>query len=164
MSTRDTPHDEIDRAASECREACKDSKIGDLMQHIHHGQWLEILTEPVKNRIAFIISTKLPSERAERLRRLRPFNFGKEWGKAYADLKKSYADQKKADAAREKAAAAREKTFSGSCFAWKKADAAWNKAYAARKKAAVSPTMLKLHAEVCGCPWGPRTDIFGKEK
>src|SRR5208282_4931801 len=148
MSTRDTPYDEIDRAASECLEACKDSKIGDLMQHIHHGLWLEILNEPVENRIAFIISTKLPSERAERLRRLRPFNFGKEWGKAYADLKKSYADQKKADAdqkkadaAREKAAAAREKTFSGSCFAWKKADAAWNKAYAARKKAAVSPTM-----------------------
>src|SRR5208282_900944 len=105
MSTRDTPYDEIDRAASECLEACKDSKIGDLMQHIHHGQWLEILTEPVKNRIAFIISTKLPSERAERLRRLRPFDFGK----AYADLKKAYAERKKAYADWNKATADWEK-------------------------------------------------------
>ena len=120
--------EDIEREAQLCREACKDVKIGDLMSHIHHGQWLEELTEPIENRIAFILVNKDPEEQAERLRRMRPFD----WKKADADWKKAYAD-------------------------WKKADADWEKAYAA-------PAMLKVHAEVCGCPWGPNTDIFGAKR
>ena len=120
--------EDIEREAQLCREACKDVKIGDLMSHIHHGQWLEELTEPIENRIAFILVNKDPEEQAERLRRMRPFD----WEKAYADRKKADAD-------------------------WEKADADWEKAYAA-------PAMLKVHAEVCGCPWGPNTDIFGAKR
>ena len=127
--------EDIEREAQLCREACKDVKIGDLMSHIHHGQWLEELTEPIENRIAFILVNKDPEEQAERLRRMRPFD----WEKAYADRKKADADWKKAYAD------------------WEKADADWEKAYAA-------PAMLKVHAEVCGCPWGPNTDIFGAKR
>src|SRR5271157_5104146 len=135
----------IKQAATECREACKDSKVGDMIQHIHHERWLEILTEPIKNRIAFILSDKPQGEQAERLRRLRPFDRGKayadwekacaDWGKACADWEKAYADWEKANAGR------------------KKACADWEKAYADWKKAGVDPAMLKVHAEVCGCPW-----------
>ena len=120
--------EDIEREAQLCREACKDVKIGDLMSHIHHGQWLEELTEPIENRIAFILVNKDPEEQAERLRRMRPFD----WKKADADWEKADAD-------------------------WKKADADWEKADAA-------PAMLKVHAEVCGCPWGPNTDIFGAKR
>src|SRR5208282_1020294 len=81
-------------AAAECREACKDCKVGDVMQHIHHEQWLEVLTEPIEHRIVFIVSNKATSEQAERLRRLRPFNRAK----ADADLKKAFVAWAKADA------------------------------------------------------------------
>ena len=148
--------EDIEREAQLCREACKDVKIGDLMSHIHHGQWLEELTEPIENRIAFILVNKDPEEQAERLRRMRPFDRKKadaDWEKAYADRKKADADWKKADADRKKAYADWEKADAD----WEKADADWEKAYAA-------PAMLKVHAEVCGCPWGPNTDIFGAKR
>ena len=97
---------EIQQAADACREACKNSKVGDVMQHIHHEQWLEVLTEPIDNRIAFILANKTPCQQAERLRRLRPFNWKKadaDWKKADDDLKKACADWKKAEADLKKA-------------------------------------------------------------
>jgi len=111
---------EIRQEADACREACKHCKVGDVMQHIHHEKWLEILTEPIEKRIAFILANKTPPEQAERLRRLRPFNREKaeaDWKKAEADWRKAYADWKKAEAD------------------WKKAEADWKKAYADWKKA-----------------------------
>ena len=89
---------EIRQEADACREACKNCKVGDVMQHIHHEKWLEILTEPIKNRIAFILANKTPPEQAERLRRLRPFNRMK----AYVDRMKAYVDEEKAYADWEK--------------------------------------------------------------
>ena len=56
-------------------------------------------------------------------------------------------------------------------FAWKQADAAREQAEAAReqadaawKQAEASPKMLKVHAEVCGCPWDAEHDIFGNKR
>src|SRR5208282_5054479 len=94
-------------AAAECREACKDCKVGDVMQHIHHEQWLEVLIEPIEHRITFILSNKTMSEQAERLLRLRPFNREK----ADADWKKADTDREKAEADSRKAFADREKSF-----------------------------------------------------
>ena len=111
----------IDTEAAACRKACNDLKVGDVVQHIHHEKWLEILTEPIENRIAFILDNKPIIEQAERLRRMRPFD----WKKAYADRQKAYADWQKADASQE---------------------------------------MIKLHAEVCGCPWDATHDIFGNSR
>jgi len=144
---------EIQREAAACREACKHCKVGDVMQHIHHEQWLEVLTQPIDNRIAFILANKTPSQQAERLRRLRPFN----WKKAYADLKKAYDDLKKACADWKKACADVEKAYAD----WKKAEADWKKADADWEKVVRSPQMLALHAEICGCAWDVTHDIFG---
>ena len=162
--------EDIEREAQLCREACKDVKIGDLMSHIHHGQWLEELTEPIENRIAFILVNKDPEEQAERLRRMRPFDWEKayaDWEKADADWEKAYADRKKADADWKKAYANRKKAYADWEKAdadWEKADADWKKADADWEKADAAPAMLKVHAEVCGCPWGPNTDIFGAKR
>ena len=125
----------IETAAAECRKACANLKIGDTVQHIHHGEWLEILTEPIENRIAFILTHKPEHERAERLRRMRPL---------------SNADGQKSDADRQKA-----------CADCQKSDADWQKACADYQKAVRSPAMLALHAQTCGCAWGADTDIFG---
>ena len=38
------------------------------------------------------------------------------------------------------------------------------KADADLQKADTSPAMLRIHAEVCGCPWGLNTDIFGANR
>jgi hypothetical protein len=146
---------EIRQEADACREACKNCKVGDVMQHIHHEKWLEILTEPIEKRIAFILANKTPPEQAERLRRLRPFNREK----AEADLKKADADWKKACADWKKACAGLGKA----CADWKKAYADLDKADADWKKAVHSPQMLALHAQVCGCPWDKTHDIFGKK-
>ena len=162
--------EDIEREAQLCREACKDVKIGDLMSHIHHGQWLEELTEPIENRIAFILVNKDPEEQAERLRRMRPFDWEKAYAdrkKADADWKKAYADWEKADADWEKAYADWKKAYADRKKAyadWEKADADWEKADADWEKAYAAPAMLKVHAEVCGCPWGPNTDIFGAKR
>ena len=151
---------EIQQAADACLAACKNSKVGDVMQHIHHEQWLEVLTEPIDNRIAFILANKTPSQQAERLRRLRPFNWKKadaDRKKAYADVEKAYADWKKAEADRKKAYSDRKKAEAD----WEKADADRKKAYADWDKACVAPAMLSIHAQVCGCPWDKTHDIFG---
>jgi len=146
----------IDTEAAACRKACNDLKVGDVVQHIHHEKWLEILTEPIENRIAFILDNKPIIEQAERLRRMRPFD----WKKAYADRQKAYADWQKAYADWQKADADREKAYAD----WQKADADREKAYADWQKADASQEMIKLHAEVCGCPWDATHDIFGNSR
>jgi len=153
----------IHSAAAECREACKDCKVGDVMQHIHHEQWLEVLIEPIEYRIVFILVYKATSEQAERLLRLRPFNREK----ADADWEKADTDRRKAEADWEIAFADWEKAFADWRKAdadWEKADEDWEKANADRKKAFASPEMLKVHAAVCGCPWDATHDIFGNRR
>ena len=118
---------EIAREAELCRAAFANSKVGDTVMHCHHGEWLEILTEPAESRIQFILECKPEKERAERLRRFRPLPSGTELP---ADLEKADAD-------------------------WWKARADW-------WMAGRSPKVLALHAKICGCPWGEKTDIFGK--
>jgi hypothetical protein len=45
---------------------------------------------------------------------------------------------------------------------WVKAYAEKQKAYAEWMKADAEPSALTIHAEICGCPWGKATDIFGQ--
>ena len=168
-----TTKQEIEQEAAACRIACANSKVGDLMSHIHHELWLEHLTEPIENRISFILVYKPVTEQAERLRRLRPFDREKaaaDWKKADADLTKALADLKKADADLKKAAAA---DWTKALADWKKADAAdwkkaaaadWKKADAAWEKAYADPAMQRVHAETCGCGWSATSDIFGKSR
>ena len=39
----------IEEEAADCRERCKDMRIGDLVLHCHHEIFCEILAEPVEN-------------------------------------------------------------------------------------------------------------------
>ena len=140
----------IETAAAECRKACANLKIGDTVQHIHHGEWLEILTEPIENRIASILTHKPEHERAERLRRMRPLS-NADGQKAFADGQKAFADWQKADADWQKAFADWQKAVADwqKAFAdWQKAFADWQKARADYQKAVRSPTMLALHAQI----------------
>ena len=62
----------IEQEAALCRKAFAKSKIGDPVWCCHHQQLHERLTEPAKNRISFILSSKDVSEQARRLREFRP--------------------------------------------------------------------------------------------
>ena len=171
---------DIKQAAVDCRAAFAGIEVGEIVQHCHHELWLERLTEPAENRIAYILANKNQEEQAERLCRFRPLAAA-DRKKAYADWQKAYADWQKADPDRRKADADWQKAYADwkNAYAdWQKADADrekayadWQKAYADREKAdadwekaAQSPAMLALHKEVCGCPWSDTTDIFGKPR
>ncbi len=166
--------------ASKCREAFEGVEVGAIVQHCHHERWLERLTEPAENRITFILENKAKDEQAERLRRFRPLADADkqkayaDWQKAYADWQKADADWQKADADWQKAEADWQKAYADWQKAYadkQKADADKQKAYADRQKADadwqkadVSPAMIALHAEICGCAWSATTDIFGNSR
>src|SRR3990167_6081858 len=73
--------------------------------HIHHEILVELLTEPLKNRIAYIKRNKPKGEIKLRLRLLRPVKgkLSKEVVKADQARDKAYQARDKADQARDKA-------------------------------------------------------------
>ncbi len=148
---------DIKEQAALCRKVFKGVKVGTVVQHCHHEQWLEVLTETPETRIAYILEQKPIEEQADRLRRFRPI--GPEECRLPAALRTAAAGWQKLDAALQKAAAAWQKSDAALRTAyelWLKADVAW-------KKGAAEPKVL-AHAEICGCPWSPTTDIFGLER
>ena len=110
----------IAKEAAACREACMEAKVGDPMWLLHHELLLEWLTEPVENRIAYILSEKPKREQARRLRELRPVKgpLPKTVAAAWAEYAAAWA---KADAAWAKSDAAQAEYDA----AWAEADAAW---------------------------------------
>ena len=48
----------VEEEAADCRARCAGMKVGDLILHCHHEVFCEILTEPVKNRIDYILNSK----------------------------------------------------------------------------------------------------------
>ena len=70
MSSR--PLGTIEQELADCRAACAAYPDAQEFFFLHHGVPLERLTEPVQNRIDFILSNKPEGERAVRLRNLRP--------------------------------------------------------------------------------------------
>jgi hypothetical protein len=145
----------------ECRQAFKDSQVGELAQHIHHDQWLEVLIEPASNRIDFILSNKPEHEQSERLRLFRPLT-DTDYARLPADFRKACTDYLKADAA--SASVSAYAAYATAYAAYDDAYAAYAAAYAAYDKASSSPEMIALHAAICGCQWSPSTDIFGKKR
>mgnify|MGYP001565816925 CR=1 FL=1 len=150
-----------------------------LWTWIHHEVPLELLTEPVKNRVRFIKTQKPAHERETRLRAMAPFTgrlpapvrrayaaWAKAyaaWEKAYAAWAKAYAAWEKADAAWEKADAAWEKADAARAkadAAWEKAYAAWEKADAAWEKALVDHRPA-IEAAVRACNPGVEFDADG---
>ncbi len=163
---------DIEKQAALCRKAFKGVKVGAVVQHCHHGQWLEVLTETPETRIAYILEQKPVEEQAERLRRFRPIGpeerrlpaalrtAAAAWQKSDAALQTAAAAYQKSDAALQKSDAALQKEYE----VWQKEYEVWHKADLAWQKAAADPKVLALHTEICGCPWSPTTDIFGSER
>jgi FAD/FMN-containing dehydrogenase len=124
--------------------------------HLHHEVLCEPLTEPIANRIAYIVSHKPQAEVETRLRLISPVVRGKvpaAYVKARAALDKVRAAYDKAWAARDKAWAALDK-----------AGAALDKARAAyvKARAAAQPALEALHrTEHPDCPWDGRSIFPG---
>ena len=88
----------IDEEAADCRAAWAANPEVKVAHCLHHGIHLEPLTEPIENRIAYILAQKPEEEQALRLRCLRPWTgrLSAEWEKARAELEKTRAELDKA--------------------------------------------------------------------
>ncbi len=124
----------IEEEAAACRERCANLKIGDDVLHLHHEVFTEKLTEPLENRIRYILENKTDNV-ALRLRMISPVLLDDEvfaaadWQKADAALKKADAALKKADADWMKARADSNAGIIALYFS------DWRKAYTDRMKA-----------------------------
>ena len=169
----------------------KQKALGSPWWCIHHNVRLELLREPIENRVKAIRQTKAPHERETRLRALRPL-IGRlpaaldnadakrekaydEWKKAYAKREKAYdekdnAEWEKAYDEKDNADAEWEKAYdewNKAYDEWEKAAAKWRRANAERKKAykshAAEVDMLWA-AECADILWGPGGLIFPEAK
>src|SRR3990167_4449600 len=139
--------------------------------HIHHEILVELLTEPLKNRIAYIKRNKPKGEIKLRLRLLRPVKgkLSKEVVKADQARDKAYQAWDKADQARDKAYQAWDKAYQArdkADQARDKAYQAWDKADQARDKAIEKhkDEIEALHKKECPkCPWNGKT-IFPRKR
>ncbi|SRR5487761_255445 len=142
----------IEEEAADCRARCAGMKVGDLILHCHHEVLCEVLTEPVENRIDYILQSKRDNV-ALRLRLMGPPIID-EHVRADAECSKAYAELSKADAERSKADAE-----------WSKADAECSKADAERSKAdaewskAYEPHYARLYPD---SPWNGETIFAGE--
>ncbi len=155
----------IEEEAEACRSRCAGMKIGDICLHVHHEIFAEPLTEPIENRIRYILSDKPVAEQALRLRMMGPPIIDDQvqadeadaayqkaspaWLKASAELDKADATWQKAEATWQKASVERQKT----CATGQQAEAERQKAYAVWQKAYVerleaSDAWLKTEAEL----------------
>src|SRR3990167_804996 len=116
----------IEEEAADCRAAWAANPEVKVAHCLHHEIHLEPLTDPIENRIAYILTEKPEEEQALRLRCLRPWTgrLSAEWEKARAEWGKAVAEWDKAWAELGKAWAA-----------WDKAWAEWEKAWAELDKA-----------------------------
>ena len=130
--------------------------------HVHHNILLEPLTEPLKNRIAYIKDNKPEDEIATRLRLLKPVVGGlptavAEAGKAYDAAWEAYDDEagEAYDAAWEAYIEARE-AYDAAREAYIEAGEAYIEAQKAYIEALKihEAEILALHAIECpNCPW-----------
>ena len=143
----------IEEEAADCRIRCAHMEVGDLVLHCHHEILCEILTEPIENRIDYILKSKEDNV-ALRLRLMGPpiedaaVHADAEWSKADAEWSKADAELSKARAEWSKADVELSKAYAESSKAYaelSKADAEWWKAYAEWSKA--RPEFSKADAE-----------------
>ena len=132
----------IDAEAAACRAAFAACPDAAHAAHVHHEEPCEALTEPIENRIAYILREKPEHERALRLRLMRPIT-----AKAYA---KYEADRAALDAKYRADIAPLDAKY---------------EADIAALYAKYEADLAALHAAMCptpGCPWRENT-IFHEE-
>jgi tetratricopeptide (TPR) repeat protein len=149
------------------------SPIGILIWHIHHDQLIELLTEPLQNRIDYIKANKPEAEIPIRLKWLTPVQHPEKVPEEFVKAREAYD---KAWEAYDKAREAYVKAWEAYDKAWEaydkargayvKAREAYDKAQEAYVKAweDYKPQIEALHREEHpGCPWNGRT-LFGDKK
>jgi ATP-dependent Lhr-like helicase len=165
----------IEQELALCRAAFAGVEVGALAWCIHHDQLIELLTQPVEDRIRCILEDKPEHERACRLHNLRPVRgevpaelskasaelskASAEWSKASAELSKASAELSKASAELSKAYAEWSKAsaeLSKASAELSKAYAEWSKAYADNL-----PALTALHAAECPDSTWDGKSIFG---
>ena len=72
-----------EKEAADCLKAFKNFKVGGTVVHCHHQELYEVLNEPAKNRVNYILKEKPKKEQALRLRLFRPVK-----GPAWAEYEK----------------------------------------------------------------------------
>ena len=72
-----------EKEAADCLKAFKNFKVGGHVVHCHHEELYEVLNEPAKNRVNYILKEKPKKEQALRLRLFRPVE-----GQAWAEYEK----------------------------------------------------------------------------
>jgi len=99
----------IQQEAEDCRAAWAAMPDATHGWHIHHNEAIEPLSEPIANRIAYILSDKPEAEQALRLRLMRPARAEalKVYDAARAEARKVY-DAARAEALKVYAAATAE--------------------------------------------------------
>ena len=136
----------IETELTACQEAWNNNKDAKWTWCCHHSIRFEELTEPLENRIAYILTKKPENERAIRLHNFRPvrIELPKELKKARVELNKTCAEFNKVRAE------------------WNKACAEFNKASAEWDKACAELINSNLHDQ----DWPDNTwngkDIFGE--
>ena len=108
---------------ADCRARCADMKVGDLILHCHHDVLCEVLTEPVENRINYILKSKNDNP-ALRFRLMGPPIIDAAV-KARAELSKARAELSKAEVELSKAYAELNKAYA-SHYARLYPDSPWN--------------------------------------
>jgi hypothetical protein len=133
--------------------------------HIHHDILVELLTEPLENRVKYIKENKPKNEVGLRLKLLKPVK-GKlpnEVIKTTKACDKAWKAYNKAWKACVKTGKACVKTTKACDKAWKaynKAEKAYNKAWEAYQKVLKDnmPAIEKLHKSECkNCPWNGKS-------
>ena len=152
----------IEEEAQDCREACAALKVGDWAWLVHHEKLFEPLTDPLENRIRYIIENKTDNV-ALRLRLLRPFieddamRNDAEYSKARAEYYKMYAEWDKV----------RAESYKAEYAEWNKAGAELIKMYAKLNKAyAEYSKALETHYKRLfpDSPWNGKTIFAGEFK
>ena len=150
----------ITREAADCRAAWAAAPEATAGAHIHHEQPFEALTEPIENRIAYILSDKPKKEQALRLRLMRPVT-APAWAEYWKVRAAAWAEYEKVEDEyqRAKAAAWAEHQYEkATVAAWAEYEKATAPARAEYQKATAA-----AHARLCptpDCPWDGGS-IFG---
>ena len=159
----------IEEEAQDCREACAALKVGDWAWLVHHEKLFEPLTDPLENRIRYIIENKTDNV-ALRLRLLRPFieddamRNDAEYSKARAEYSKARAEYYKMYAEWDKV---RAESYKAEYAEWNKAGAELIKMYAKLNKAyAEYSKALETHYKRLfpDSPWNGKTIFAGEFK
>ena len=141
----------IEQAEKDCRAAWAAQPEATQGWCIHHGQEWEALSEPIVNRIAYILSEKPKSEQVTRLDNMRPMSAASV--AIVAPARKAYREAKATAAkAYTKAKATAEKAYNEAiAAAWK----AYNEAFATAEKAYTKAmaAAVNAHDEAIAPAW-----------